>query len=199
MLAGWLPGHSKDLSTLFVPFRSTVGVVYRSGARGFHHTIDACVIYSSAPFLEGRRSRRPSLFHWVPAGLLVGGRVRSWLTLGYLDRFSSCTADHSSYLDHWCSPTGLDRIKRLFTWDTSCGLVVGLWDNLAAFVSVQWLPQGFSWISDSKVEPTSLTNRAIIGGIVFSGQNKEHPTTPIPVPLWLWGTLSSGPRTPCIV
>ena len=92
-----------------------------------------------------------------------------------------CTADHSSYLDHWCSPTGLDRIKRLFTWDTSCGLVVGLWDNLAAFVSVQWLPQGFSWISDGKVEPTSLTNRAIIGGIIFSGQNKEHPTTPIPV------------------
>ena len=113
--------------------------------------------------------------------------------------FSSCTADHSSYLDHWCSPTGLDRIKRLFTWDTSCGLVVGLWDNLAAFVSVQWLPQGFSWISDGKVEPTSLTNRAIIGGIIFSGQNKEHPTTPIPVPPWLRGTISSGPTTPCSV
>ena len=113
--------------------------------------------------------------------------------------FPSCTADHSSYLDHWCSPTGLDRIKRLFTWDTSCGLVVGLWDNLAAFVSVQWLPQGFSWISDGKVEPTSLTNRAIIGGIIFSGQNKEHPTTPIPVPPWLRGTISSGPTTPCIV
>ena len=110
-----------------------------------------------------------------------------------------CTADRSSYLDHWCSPTGLDRIKRLFTWDTSCGLVVGLWDNLAAFVSVQWLPQGFSWISDSKVEPTSLTNRAIIGGIIFSGQNKEHPTTPIPVPPWLRGTISSGPTTPCSV
>ena len=104
-----------------------------------------------------------------------------------------CTADHSSYLDHWCSPTGLDRIKRLFTWDTSCGLVVGLWDNLAAFVSVQWLPQGFSWISDSKVEPTSLTNRAIIGGIIFSGQNKEHPTTPIPVPPWLGGDHIIGP------
>ena len=110
-----------------------------------------------------------------------------------------CTADRSSYLDHWRSPTGLDRIKRLFTWDTSCGLVVGLWDNLATFVSVQWLPQGFSWISDSKVEPTSLTNRAIIGGIIFSGQNKEHPTTPIPVPPWLRGTISSGPTTPCIV
>ena len=110
-----------------------------------------------------------------------------------------CTADRSFYLDHWCSPTGIDRIKRLFTWDTSCGLVVGLWDNLAAFVSVQWLPQGFSWISDSNVEPTSLTNRAIIGGIIFSGQNKEHPTTPIPVPPWLGGTISSGPRTPCIV
>ena len=158
-----------------------------------------CDLQQCALFSEGRRSRRPSLFHWVPAGLLVGDRVRSWLTLGNLDRFSSCTADHSSYLDHWCSPTGLDRIKRLFTWDTSCGLVVGLWDNLAAFVSVQWLPQGFSWISDGKVEPTSLTNRAIIGGIIFSGQNKEHPTTPIPVPPWLRGTISSGPTTPCSV
>ena len=129
---------------------------------------------------------------WSGAGC---GRDFPW----DLDRVPSCTADHSSYLDHWCSPTGLDRIKRLFTWDTSCGLVVGLWDNLAAFVSVQWLPQGFSWISDGKVEPTSLTNRAIIGGIIFSGQNKEHPTTPIPVPLRLQGTLSSGPRTPRIV
>ena len=152
-----------------------------------------------ALFLEGRRSCRPSPFHLVPAGVLVRGRVRSWLTLGSLDQFPSCTADHSSYLDHWCSPTGLDRIKRLFTWDTSCGLVVGLWDNLAAFVSVQWLPQGFSWISDSKVEPTSLTNRAIIGGIIFSGQNKEHPTTPIPVPPRHRGTISPDPTTPCIV
>ena len=135
----------------------------------------------------------------IPGNVLVGGRVRYWPTFGSRDRFLSCTADHSSYLDHWCSPTGLDRIKRLFTWDTSCGLVVGLWDNLAAFVSVQWLPQGFSWISDSKVEPTSLTNRAIIGGIIFSGQNKEHPTTPIPVPPRLRGTISSGPTTPCIV
>ena len=179
MLAEWLPGHSRDLSTLFVPFRSTVGVVYRSGASGFHHIIDACVIYSSALFyFGGRRSRRPFLIPLVPDDLPFGGRVRSWLASVFL----LCTADLSFYLDHWCSPTGLDRIKRLFTWDTSCGLVVGLWDNLAAFVSVQWLPQGFSWISDSKVEPTSLTNRAVIGGIVFSGQNKEHPTTPIPVP-----------------
>ena len=29
------------------------------------------------------------------------------------------------------------------------------------------LPQGFSWISDSKVVSTSLTNRAIIRGILF--------------------------------
>ena len=50
MLAELPPGHSKDLSTLFVPFRSTVRVVYRSGASGFHHIIDACVIYSSALF-----------------------------------------------------------------------------------------------------------------------------------------------------
>ena len=35
------------------------------------------------------------------------------------------------------------------------------------FVSVYWLPQGFSWISDSKVVSTSLTNRAIIRGILF--------------------------------
>ena len=51
MLAGLLPGHSGDLSTLFEPFHSVVRVVYRSGAFGFHHIIDACVIYSSAPFI----------------------------------------------------------------------------------------------------------------------------------------------------
>ena len=134
-----------------------------------------------------RLFRRTGFIPLVPDCVLVGGWVRDWPTTGNQCRFLWCTADRSSYLDHWCSPTGLDRIKRLFTWDTSCGLVVGLWDNLAAFVSVQWLPQGFSWISDSKVEPTSLTNRAIIGGIVFSGQNKEHPTTPIPVPLCFGG------------
>ena len=73
MLAEWLPGHSRDLSTLFV----SVGVVYRSGAYGFHHIIDACVIYSSAPFFEGGRSRRPSLFTLVPDGVPFGGRGRS--------------------------------------------------------------------------------------------------------------------------
>ena len=88
MLAEWLPGHSRDLSTLFVPFRMTVGVVYRSGASGFHHIIDACVIYSSALFyFGGRRSRRPFLIPLVPDDLLFGGRVRSWLTSGSLDRF----------------------------------------------------------------------------------------------------------------
>ena len=138
------------------------------------------------------------IFPVVPDYVLVGGWVRDRFTSGYRCRFFSALQTIAP-IDHWCSPTGLDRIKRLFTWDTSCGLVVGLWDNLTAFVSVQWLPQGFSWISDSKVVSTSLTNRAIIGGIVFSGQNKEHPTTPIPVPLWLRGTLSSGPRTPRIV
>ena len=144
----------------------------------------------------GLRSRRPGVFPLFPRRRACRG---SGAVLAFLWRpgpILLCTADYSSYLDHWCSPTGLDRIKRLFTWDTSCGLVVGLWDNLAAFVSVQWLPQGFSWISDSKVEPTSLTNRAIIGGIIFSGQNKEHPTTPIPVPSWLRGTISSRPTTP---
>ena len=148
-----------------------------------------------------RRSSFASTFsvHLGPRRRAVRGPRAVLAYLGWSRPVPSCTADHSFYLDHWCSPTGLDRIKRLFTWDTSCGLVVGLWDNLAAFVSVQWLPQGFSWISDGKVEPTSLTNRAIIGGIIFSGQNKEHPTTPIPVPPWLGGTISSGPRTPCIV
>ena len=77
MLAGLLPGHSGDLSTLFEPFRTTVRVVYRSGANGFHHIIDACVIYSSAPFFEGRRSRRLSLFTLVPDGVPFGGRGRS--------------------------------------------------------------------------------------------------------------------------
>ena len=66
----------------------TVGVVYRSGASGFHHIIDACVIYSSALFyFEGRRSRRPFLIPLVPDDLLFGGRVRSWFTSGSLDRF----------------------------------------------------------------------------------------------------------------
>ena len=51
MLAGFLPGHSGDLSTLFEPGHSVVRVVYRSGAFGFHHIIDACVIYSSVPFM----------------------------------------------------------------------------------------------------------------------------------------------------
>ena len=89
MLAEWLPGHSRDLSTLFVPFRLTVGVVYRSeAASGFHHIIDACVIYSSALFLLwGRRSRRPFLIPLVPDDVLFGGRVRSWLTSGSLGRF----------------------------------------------------------------------------------------------------------------
>ena len=51
MLAGLLPGHSGDLLTLFEPFRAAVRVVYRSGAFGFHHIIDACVIHSSALLL----------------------------------------------------------------------------------------------------------------------------------------------------
>ena len=51
MLAGLLPGHSGDLLTLFEPFRTAVRVVYRSGAFGFHHIIDACVIYCSALLL----------------------------------------------------------------------------------------------------------------------------------------------------
>ena len=87
MLAGWLPGHSKDLSALFVPFRSTVGVVYRSGASGFHHIIVACVIYSSALFLFGPAFRRAFFIPWVPDYVLVGGWVRDWLTSGNQCRF----------------------------------------------------------------------------------------------------------------
>ena len=83
MLAGLLPGHSGDLSTLFEPLRTAVRVVYRSGAFGFHHIIDACVIYSSAllylvplfssvfsfyPFgprlCAGRRLGAGSVYHW---------------------------------------------------------------------------------------------------------------------------------------
>ena len=88
MLAELLPGHLGDLSTLFEPLRTAVRVVYRSGAYGFHHIIDACVIYSSALFyFEGRRSRRPFLIPLVPDDLLFGDRVRSWFTSGSLDRF----------------------------------------------------------------------------------------------------------------
>ena len=82
MLAEWLPGHSKDLSTLFVPFRTTVGVVYRSGAFGFHHIIDACVIYSSALFLFWPTFSSAFVIPLVPDGVLVGGRVRYWPTSG---------------------------------------------------------------------------------------------------------------------
>ena len=83
MLAGLLPGHSGDLLTLFEPFRTAVRVVYRSGAFGFHHIIDACVIYSSALLLfvptfspvfsfypfgprlrAGRRLGAGSTYHW---------------------------------------------------------------------------------------------------------------------------------------
>ena len=160
----------------------------------------AGVIYSSVLVFIVRRDRRTVFYPFGPRQ--CAGRGPGAVSVDHRSPkpviFVHCRPE-LFYLDHWCSPTGLDRIKRLFTWDTSCGLVVGLWDNLAAFVSVQWLPQGFSWISDSKVEPTSLTNRAIIGGIIFSGQNKEHPTTPIPVPPWLRGTISSGPTTPCSV
>ena len=52
MLAELLPGHLGDLSTLFEPLRSAVRIVYRSGAFGSHHIIDACVIYSSVFFFR---------------------------------------------------------------------------------------------------------------------------------------------------
>ena len=87
MLAGWLPGHSGDLSTLFEPFRSVVRVVYRSGAFGFHHIIDACVIYSSALFLFWPTFSSAFVIPLVPAGVLVGGWVRDWPTTGNQCRF----------------------------------------------------------------------------------------------------------------
>ena len=82
MLAGLLPGHSGGLSTLFVPFRSAVRVVYRPGAFGFHHIIDACVIYSSALFLFWPTFPSAFVIPLVPDGVLVGGRVRDWRTNG---------------------------------------------------------------------------------------------------------------------
>ena len=87
MLAGWLPGHSGDLSTLFEPFRSAVRVVYRSGAFGFHHIIDACVIYSSALFSFGPTFSSAGVSPLVPDGVLVGGWVRDWPTSGSQYRF----------------------------------------------------------------------------------------------------------------
>ena len=83
MLAGWLPGHSGDLFTLFEPLRTAVRVVYRSGAFGFHHIIDACVIYSSALFWFVPTFRRTFLsIPLVPDYVLVGDWVRDWLTNG---------------------------------------------------------------------------------------------------------------------
>ena len=88
MLAGWLPGHSGDLFTLFVPLRTAVMVEYRSGAFGFHHIIDACVIYSSALFWFVPTFRRTFLFiPLVPDRVLVGGWVRDWLASGNQCRF----------------------------------------------------------------------------------------------------------------
>ena len=62
--------------------RSSVGVVYRSGANGFHHIIDACDLQQCTFFIGGRRSRRPFLIPLVPGNVLVGGRVRDWRTNG---------------------------------------------------------------------------------------------------------------------
>ena len=89
MLAGLLPGHLGDLSTLFEPFRTAVRVVYRSGAFGFHHIIDACVIYSSAPFLFllFRRSSSDFVIPSVPDCVLVGYWVRYCPTTGSQYRF----------------------------------------------------------------------------------------------------------------
>ena len=76
MLAGLLPGHSGDLPTLFEPFRTAVRVVYRSGAFGFHHIIDAFVIYSSALFWYVPTFRRT--FSFYP----FGPRLRAGRGLG---------------------------------------------------------------------------------------------------------------------
>ena len=82
MLAELLPGHLGDLSTLFEPLRAAVRVVYRSGAFGFHHIIDACVIYSSALFLFLPTFSSAFVIPLVPDGVLVGGWVRDWPTSG---------------------------------------------------------------------------------------------------------------------
>ena len=87
MLAGLLSGHSGDLSTLFEPFHTVVRVVYRSGAFGFHHIIDACVIYSSALFLFWPTVSSAFVIPLVPDGVLVGGWVRDWPTTGDQYRF----------------------------------------------------------------------------------------------------------------
>ena len=84
MLAGLLPGHSGDLLILFEPSRIAFRVVYRSGAFGFHHIIDACVIYSSALLLSVPTFSSDSC---VLDCVLVGGRVRYWPTSGDQYRF----------------------------------------------------------------------------------------------------------------
>ena len=86
MLAGLLPGHSGDLSTLSVPFHSVARVVYRSGAFGFHHIIDACVIYSSVLLFSGPIFS-DLVIPLVPDCVLVGGWVRDWPTTGNQCRF----------------------------------------------------------------------------------------------------------------
>ena len=87
MLAGLLPGHSGDLFTLFEPFRIAVRVVYRSGAFGFHHIIDACVIYSSALLFFVPTFSSDFVIPLVPDCVLVGGWVRYWPTTGNQCRF----------------------------------------------------------------------------------------------------------------
>ena len=87
MLAGLLPGHSGDLLTLFEPFRAAVRVVYRSGAFGFHHIIDACVIYSSVFLIFLIRLLLDLVIPLVPDYVLVGDWVRDWPTTGYQCRF----------------------------------------------------------------------------------------------------------------
>ena len=87
MLAGLLPGHSEDLSTLCEPFRSAVRVAYRSGASGFHHIIDACVIYSSALFSLWPSFPSAFFIPLVPDGVLVGDRVRDCPASGSQYRF----------------------------------------------------------------------------------------------------------------
>ena len=96
---------------------------------------------------------------------------------------TKCIADRRSSRTSWCSPTGPRQNQKTFYVGYLLLSLFGLLHNLA-FVSVQWLPRRFSWLSDSQVDPDRLTNRAIIGGnvsLVKTKRNQFHPTPGTPV------------------
>ena len=106
---------------------------------------------------------------------------------------TKCIADRSSSRTSWCSPTGPRQNQKTFYVGYLLLSLFGLLHNLA-FVSVQWLPRRFSWLSDSQVDPDRLSNRAIIGGnvsLVKTKRNQFHPTQGTPV--GFGGATSPGP------